>query len=72
MNVNLSKQYGVVLYRGSLHSNCDHELIFESDDPTEVVAHLEQCHSKYPISHGCMIVVRDVHLAQGANQEPPL
>jgi peptide methionine sulfoxide reductase MsrB len=55
---NLERKYGVVRFVGTLHYNRNHELVFESDDPLEVMQQLETLCRTEDSHHGHMTVIR--------------
>jgi hypothetical protein len=58
-HLNLQLKYGVVRFKGTLEHNKDHELVFQSDDPTEAMQNLEQrCISDGP-DHGYMVIFNE-------------
>jgi hypothetical protein len=58
-HLNLQLKYGVVRFLGTLHHNRNHQLVFESDDPSEAMQQLEtRCRADDP-SHGYMTIIKD-------------
>ncbi len=54
----LEHKYGLVRFLGTLHHNTNHELVFESDDPLEVMQQLEILCGSDDVHHGHMLVIR--------------
>src|SRR6185503_21275569 len=53
-------QYGLVHYRGTVHLNWDHRVVFESDSALEVMEELEQRRLAAPPREGYMVAIRGV------------
>lgn len=70
MEIQLTKKYGVVRFKGKLYHNEAHQLVFESDDPLEAMRALEEYCKTLPEEAGCMIMLRDAH--PGLAPAPPL
>jgi hypothetical protein len=59
-NLDLQLKYGVVRFLGTLHHNRAHHLIFQSDDPLEVMHQLQERCAGDDVEHGHMLIIKQV------------
>jgi hypothetical protein len=56
--LNLQRKYGVVRFLGTVLSNTEHELAFESDNPVKAMDELERLCSADEGGHGYMLIIK--------------
>jgi hypothetical protein len=57
-HLNLQRKYGVVRFVGTLQHNTQHKLVFQSDDPLEVMQQLQDMCARSDAEHGYMLVIK--------------
>ena len=59
-DLGLQRKYGVVQFLGTLHHNRAHQLVFQSDDPLEVMHQLQERCAGDDVEHGHMLIIKQV------------
>ena len=67
-NRNLQLKYGVMRFKGTLQHNKDHELVFQSDDPTEAMQNLERRCLADGLDYGYMIIFHEDSTSLSRNE----
>jgi hypothetical protein len=56
--LNQQRKYGVVRFRGTVHFNRNHEMVFQSDDAVEAMNELERRCADDDVVHGYTLIIK--------------